>query len=256
MPGVQFSPRSGGDGGMDTGGHPPHRSAGSHQSLLSRHLFQASHSHIQSSNPSLEEQKAPAESNRWRFRCERCGSSCTSSSSHFSINQCVSSILSCSVYFTDGHTCTHSHAGVVTLAHWDTPPFFLLSLGTHDYTDTSSWIMRESSAIFMREAGAEEGTVEEGGVCETRSAGSLKLRHSYTISSFVWAAPVRSVGRADCAQMVHQHKRVSKGDNYLPLWAAHWVFYLLHELRMGCHVVYVFDGNKESGWLKRDQAVQ
>lgn len=41
------------------------------------------------------------------------------------------------------------------------------------------------TAIFMREAGAGEGSDEEGGVCVSRSAGSLKPRHSYTISSFV-----------------------------------------------------------------------
>lgn len=39
--------------------------------------------------------------------------------------------------------------------------------------------------IFMREAGAGEETDGEGGVRTSRSAGSLKPRHSYTISSFV-----------------------------------------------------------------------
>lgn len=36
------------------------------------------------------------------------------------------------------HTSTHSHAVVVTLAQRDTPPFFLLGLGAHDYAVTSS----------------------------------------------------------------------------------------------------------------------
>lgn len=54
--------------------------------------------------------------------------------------------------------------------------------------------------IFMRTAAGREGTDKEGGVCWSRSAGSLKLRHSYTISSFVRTAPVRSLGRADCTE--------------------------------------------------------
>lgn len=45
--------------------------------------------------------------------------------------------------------------------------------------------MRESTAIYMREAGAGEATDKEGGACVSGSAGSLKLRRSYTISSFV-----------------------------------------------------------------------
>lgn len=54
--------------------------------------------------------------------------------------------------------------------------------------------------IFMRTAAGREGTDKEGGVCWSGSAGSLKLRHSYTMCSFVRTAPVRSLGRADCTE--------------------------------------------------------
>lgn len=125
-PGVQFSPSS---GGTDTGGHPPHRCAGSHQSLHSKHLFQASHSHTQTVGDRLssEAQRAPADSHGRRFRCERRGTSGSTSSLCFQHQPVLSPLsFSCSLYFTDSHTCTHSHAGVETLAHRDTPPSFLL----------------------------------------------------------------------------------------------------------------------------------
>lgn len=62
----------------------------------------------------------------------------------------------------------------------------------------------------MREAGAGEGTDGEGGACVCvceQEGWLLKLRNSYTVNSFVWAAPAKSLGRADCAKATQTEGR-------------------------------------------------